>query len=224
MANDTSSQSFDVSAQQGLFVGMAAALEKKGCKRIGQVIDEGGESYGDQVASANKWQSVTDAYIPLTAPDLTPEAAKLAQAHVQCIDVAALPQQIPQVLTAIKQERLSVPIAFPGIVLTPSVVSSLGSLGNGLIEVVSTPPVNSPATIAAAKQIHSVNKKIIVDNTTLDSWATAKIIEDGVARVHGAVTNTSLLAGLNKLRDASTDGLLPALHEARVQSESSERF
>ena len=46
VANDTSPQSFDVSAQQGLFAGMAVALQKKGCKNIGQVIDEGGESYG----------------------------------------------------------------------------------------------------------------------------------------------------------------------------------
>ncbi len=34
---------------------MAVALQKKGCKNIGQVIDEGGESYGDQVAKAVKW-------------------------------------------------------------------------------------------------------------------------------------------------------------------------
>jgi hypothetical protein len=190
VANDTSPQSFDVSAQQGLFAGMAVALQKKGCKNIGQVIDEGGESYGDQVAKAVKWQSVTDAYIPLSAPDLSPDIAKLAQAHVQCIDMAMLSTQIPQ---------------------APSVISSLGSLGNGLVEIISTPPATSPAATAVAKKMHAVNKGIKVDDASLDSWAIARIIQDGAANVHGSVTNTSLLAGLNKLRNASTDGLLPPL-------------
>ena len=96
VANDTSPQSFDVSAEQGLFAGMAVALQKKGCKNIGQVIDEGGESDGDQVAKAVKWQSVTDAYIPLTAPDLSPDIVKLTQAHVQCIDMACSPRRSPR--------------------------------------------------------------------------------------------------------------------------------
>ena len=129
VANDVSPQSFDISAQQGLFLGMAVALEKKGCKRIGQVIDEGGQTYGNQVAKAVKWQSVTDAYIPLTAPDLTPDIAKLVQAHVQCVDMAMISTQIPQTLTAMKQAKLHVPIAIPGIILTSSVVRSLGYSG-----------------------------------------------------------------------------------------------
>ena len=211
VANDTSPQSFDVSAQQGLFAGMAVALQKKGCKNIGQVIDEGGESYGDQVAKAVKWKSVTDAYIPLTAPDLSPDIAKLVQAHVQCVDMAMLATQIPQALTAMKQAKLSVPIAIPGVILTPSVISSVGSLGNGLVEIISTPPSNSPAATAVAKRMHAVNKGIKVDDASLDSWAIARIIQDGAADVHGNVTNTSLLAGLNKLRNASTDDLLPPL-------------
>jgi hypothetical protein len=212
VANDTSPQSFDISAQQGLFVGMAVALEKKGCKRIGQVIDEGGQAYGAQVAKAVKWQSVTDSYISLTAPDLTPYIAKLVQAHVQCLDMAMISTQIPQALTAVKQANLKVPIAFPGVILTPAVVSSIGTMGNGLIEVVSTPPVSAPAVAAVAKKMHAVNKNINVENTSLDSWAAARVIQDGAAGVHGRVTNTSLLAALNKLRGASTDGLLPPLN------------
>jgi hypothetical protein len=62
-----------------------------------------------------------------------------------------------------------------------------------------------------AKKMHAVNKGIKVDDASLDSWAIARIIQDGAADVHGNVTNTSLLAGLNKLRNASTDDLLPPL-------------
>jgi Periplasmic binding protein len=211
VANDTSRQSFDVSAQQGLFVGMAVAMQKKGCKRIGQVIDEGGQSYGNQVAKAIKWQSVTDAYIPISAPDLSPDIAKLVQAHVQCVDMAMLPTQIPQAMTAMKQANLKVPVVMPGVILTPQVISSLGSLGNGLIEIVSTPAPNSPAVAAVTKKMHTANKGIKVDTSSLDSWAIARIIQDGAGNVHGSVTNTTMLAALNKLRNASTDGLFPPL-------------
>jgi hypothetical protein len=211
VANDTAPQSFDISAQQGLFVGMAVALEKKGCKRIGQVIDEGGQAYGTQVANAVKWQSVTDSYISLTAPDLSPYIAKLVQAHVQCLDMAMISTQIPQALQAVKQAKLNVPIALPGVILTPPVVSSLGALGNGLIEVISTPAINSSAAKAVAKKIHAVNKSVTITNTGLDSYATALVIQDAAAGIHGNVSNTSMLAALNKLRNAKTDGLLPPL-------------
>jgi Periplasmic binding protein len=211
VANDTAPQSFDVSAQQGLFAGMAVALHKKGCQRLGQVIDEGAQSYADQVSSAVSWQSVTNAFVPLTAPDLSPDIAKLVQAHVQCVDMAMLGTQVPQALTAMKQAGLKVPVALPGIILTPAVVSSMGPLGNGIIEIVSTPALTTPAVIAVAKKMHAVNKGIKIDAASLDSWAIARIIQDGAASIHGSASNTMMLAALNKLRNANTDGLYPPL-------------
>jgi len=111
----------------------------------------------------------------------------------------------------VKQAGLKVPIALPGVILTPPVISSVGSLGNGLIEVVSTPAINSSAADTVAKKIHSVNKTVKITNTSLDSYATGLVIKDGAADVNGAVSNTSLLAALDKLRNAGTDGLLPPL-------------
>ena len=209
VANDTSPQSFDVSGQQGLFAGMAVALQKAGCKRIGTAIAEGGQSYAAQVANAEHWQSVTDAYLPLGAPDLTADIAKLVQAHVQCVDLATIGSQIPQALIAMKQANLHVPVAVPGIVVTPEVQRSLGSLGNGLILVETTPSLSSPSVANVAKKLHA--KGITVDAASLTSWATALIIEDGAANVQGSVTNTSLLNGLNKLRNARTDGVYPSI-------------
>ena len=211
VANDTNPDSFDVSAQQALFVGMALALHKRGCNRIGTVIDEGGESYAAQVAKAVKWQSVTNSSMALAAPDLSPNIAELVQAHVQCVDMASIGSQIPQVLLAMKQAKLRVPVAIPGIIVTPSVARSLGTLGNGLIEVVSTPDLSSPAVANVTKMVHTVNRGAQIDTTSLSSWVLAKIILDGAANVHGTVTSSTMLAALNKLRNASTGGLLPPL-------------
>ena len=222
VANDTAPQSFDISAQQGLFVGMGVALAKKGCKRLGIVIDEGGQAYASQVADAEKWQSVTDAFIPLAAPDLSPDIAKLVQAHVQCVVAASLDSQIPQILTAMQQAHLKVPTALPGIILTSSVIGSLGSLSNGLIAVESTPSPTSAAVSDVTKEMHAVNKGIKVDSASLTAYALAKLIADGAAEVHGRVTSASMLAGLDKLRNASTDGLLPPI-STTAQAKASDR-
>jgi Periplasmic binding protein len=213
VTNDTSSDSFDLSAAQSFFVGMAVAEHNKGCKRMGVVIDEGGQPEAAQVAKAEKWQSVTDAYIPLTSSDVSAEIAKLAQAKVQCISMASLGTQIPQILTAIKQAGLKVPIAIPGVILNPQIVSSLGALGNGLIEIVSTP---DPAAHAAAvakvtKEIHAIDPSAKVTGAALDAWAWSKVVQDAAATIHGPATSASMLKALNKLRNAKTDGLNPPL-------------
>jgi hypothetical protein len=215
VANDTSPESFDLSAQQGLFVGMAVALQKMGCRRLGTIIDEGGQSFATQVAKAVKWKSVTNAFIPLAAPDLSPDIAKLVQAHVQCVDLATLGTQIPQAMTAMKQAGLKVPVAMPGVILTPAVLASLGPLSNGIIEVESTPALNSPAVLKLAAKMHGIK----VDANSLDSWAIAKFIQDGAKVVHGQVDNRSLLRALNSLRNADTDGLYPPI-STKPQSNS----
>ncbi len=56
----------------------------------------------------------------------------------------------------------------------------------------------------------------------MTAWALAKLIQDGAAEVHGPVTSASMLAGLNKLRNASTDGLLPPI-STTPQAKASDR-
>jgi hypothetical protein len=213
VANDTSRNSFDLSAAQSFFVGMGVALHNKGCKRVGVVIDEGGQPEAAQLAKAEKWQSVTDAYIPVTSSDVSSYVAKLAQANVQCISMASLGSQIPQILTAIKQSGLKVPIALPGVILNPQITSSLGSLSNGLLEIVSTPdPAAHSATVTkVAKEIHALDPSAKVTSAALDAWAWSKVIEDAASTIHGPVTSASMLKALNGLRNAQTDGLNPPL-------------
>lgn len=211
VANDTSPQSFDLSGQQGVFAGMAVALYKNGCRNIGIATVEGGQSYSDQTQKAEHWQSVTDSYFPLGAPDLSAAIAKLAQGHVQCIALATIGSQIAQFLTALKQSSLHVTVAMPGIIVTPSIAKSLGALGNGMLLIETTPATTSAASQRAAKEIHKINKRIQIDATSLSIWATAQIMKDAIKNTHGPVTNTSLLAALNKLRNADTGGLYPPI-------------
>lgn len=211
VATDTSPESFDVSGQLALFAGMAVALHRSGCERVGFVITEGGEQYATQIAKAESWQSVTDAFIPITAPDLSPDIAKLVNAKVQCIAFASLPTQVPQILTAVNQSGLKVPMATPGVVMTPAVLKSVGSLANGIIEITSTPDPSSAAVLSVVAKMQAVDPSIPNTAYSLSGWAVSKIIEDGAATITGKVTASSMLAALNGLRNASTDGLFPPI-------------
>ena len=106
----------------------------------------------------------------------------------------------------------------PGVILTPPVISSLGSLGNGLVEIVSTPAPTVPAGAAVAKKMHAVNKGIKVDTSSLDSWAIARVIQDGAANVHGSVTNATLLAALEQASQRQHRRAVPAaVDEAAIE-------
>ncbi len=211
--NDTDPNSFDTSGQESLFVGMAAVLHKGGCQRVGVVIDEAGEKYAAQVAKALKWQTVTESFIPVTAADLSANVAKLVSGKVQCVAAASIPSQLPQIMIAMKQANLKVPTAVPGVILSSAVMSSLGSLSKGLIEVVGAPDPTAPSAAVAAvsKQIHAVNPRIKISQYSLDGWGNAKIIQAASRNIHLPVTASSVRRALNQLRNVSTDGLFPPL-------------
>jgi hypothetical protein len=127
--------------------------------------------------------------------------------------MATLAAQIPQVLTAMKQANLRVPVSLPGIILTSSVIRSLGSLSDGLIEVVSSPDPNDPAPAVktVTDKLHAYSAKLQVTQNSLALWYTAKVIQDAADNVHGTVNAASMLTALNALRNANTDGLIPPI-------------
>ena len=69
--------SFETSGAPALFAGMAVALYKEGCRKLGFVATEGAEIYQTQVSKAEPWKSVTTSYLPIEAPDVTAEIATI---------------------------------------------------------------------------------------------------------------------------------------------------
>ena len=155
VTDGTTPVSFEVSGAPALFVGMAVALYNKGCRKLGFVATEGANIYETQVAKAEPWQSVTTSFVPIAAPDLAAPVAKMSSAGVQCIAEVTLPAQIVQLVTAVHQANLNVPVIVPGIIVTQQIIQSLGSLANGLLEVVSSPDPSfpTPAITAVTKKI-----------------------------------------------------------------------
>jgi hypothetical protein len=101
----------------------------------------------------------------------------------------------------------------PGIIVTPQIISSLGSLANGLLEVVSSPDPTfpTPAITAVAKKIKAYDPSAAVQQTELLGYVFCQIVLDAAAKVKGPVTASSMLKALNQLRDANTDGIIPPI-------------
>ena len=213
VTDGTSRVSFETSGAPALFVGMAVALYKEGCRKLGFVATEGAEIYQTQVSKAEPWKSVTTSYLPIESPDVTAPIATMQSAGVQCIAEVSLPAQITQVVTAVHQADLKVPVIVPGIIVTPQIIQSLGSLANGLLEVVSSPdPSFSTAAIrAVTKKIKAYDPKAAVQQTELLGYVFGQIVLDAAANIKGPVNASSMMKALNHLRDANTDGIIPPI-------------
>lgn len=213
VTDGTSPVSFEVSGAPALFAGMAVELYKNGCRKLGFVATEGAQIYETQVAKSEPWKSVTVQYLPIAAPDLSATVATLRGAGVQCIAEVSLPSQITQLVTALHEAGLKVPIIVPGIIVTPQLIQSLGSSGNGLLEVVSSPDPSIPnaSVTAVTKKIKAYDPSTQVTQSELLGWAFCQIILDAAAKVHGPVTASSMMKALNSLRNASTDGIIPPI-------------
>jgi len=209
----TSRVSFETSGAPALFAGMAVALYKQGCRKLGFVATEGAEIYQTQVSKAEPWKSVTTSYLPIASPDVTAPIAKMKSAGVQCIAEVSLPAQITQVVTAVHQANLKVPVIVPGIIVTPQIIQSLGSLANGMLEVVSSPDpsFSSAAITAVTKKIKAYDPKATVQQTELLGYVFAQIILDAAANIKGPVNASSMMKSLNKLRNANTAGIIPTI-------------
>jgi ABC-type branched-subunit amino acid transport system substrate-binding protein len=213
VTDGTSNVSFETSGAPALFVGMAVALYKQGCRKLGFVATEGAEIYQTQVSKAEPWKSVTTSYLPINAPDVTAPIATMKSAGVQCIAEVSLPAQITQVVTAVHQANLKIPLIVPGIIVTPQIIQSLGSLANGLLEVVSSPDPTFPtaAIKAVTKKIKAYDPHAAVQQTQLLGYVFCQLVLDAAANIKGPVTASSMMKALNHLRNANTDGIIPPL-------------
>ena len=137
----------------------------------------------------------------------------MSSAGVQCIAEVTLPAQIVQLVTAVHQANLKVPVIVPGIIVTQQIIQSLGSLANGLLEVVSSPDPSfpTPAITAVTDKIKAYDPSAAVQQTELLGYVFCQIVLDAAANVTGPVTASSMMTALANLRNANTDGIIPSI-------------
>jgi Periplasmic binding protein len=225
--DSTSSVSFAFSNSNGLYAGIGGGLWKTGCKKLGILYLDGTQALANAIVGNFKWKSVTYSVIPANAPDLSSPVAKLAQANVQCIAISTEPNQVIQAMTAIKQADLkNVKVAMVEAILTPQVISALGSQANGVISIEGNidPLSGAPVVKTITSEMKAVDPKAPVTSAAIISWASADILSEAASHIKGAVTAASMLKALNGLRNASTDGVLPPISMIPLKNPLYKRF
>jgi len=222
----TSPNSFAITSGNGEYAGIGVGLVKAGCRRLGILEIDGTSSLADAIIGGGKWQSITQASIPADAPDLTPSIAKLAEAKVQCIALSVEPNTVIQAMTAIKQDNLKVKVAMVSAILTPQVLSSLGSEADGFISIESEVDagVKTPVIATITKGMKAINPSSPVTAAAVAAWGSAKLVQDAAQNVKGAVTPASMLKAMNGLRNASTDGVIPPFSAIPLKNPAYTRF
>jgi hypothetical protein len=209
--DSTSPVSFAVASSAGEYAAIGVGLAKAGCQRLGILYLDGTDFLANAIIGGATWQSVTKAAIPVNAPDLTPSITKLAEGKVQCIAISTEPNTVPQAMTAIKQDGLNVKVGMVEAILTPQVLSALGSQANGIVAIEGQLDPSDPAPVMATirSEMKAVSSNAPVTTAAITAWASAKLIEAAAKNITGPVTASSMLAALNGLRNVSTDGAIP---------------
>jgi hypothetical protein len=198
-----------------LYTGIGTGLVAAGCKRIGTLMLDGTGVLADSIKKGVEVAGGVEAArsaIPANAPDLAPAIAKLRDKNADCVALSVVPTQVVQAVTAINQSGTPLKEAAVSAILTPDVIKSLGPTANGMIAIDATldgGDTTSPAIVQMRHDMKAVDSKAVPSQLAAVAWASAKLIVDALPSVQGPVTPASMLAALNGLRNASTDGVMP---------------
>jgi ABC-type branched-subunit amino acid transport system substrate-binding protein len=209
-----SSTAFSISNGIPQYYGIGIGMAEAGCHKFGTLYLDGTDFLANAIksgAASKGLQEAARAAIAANAPDLAPAVAKLTGAGVDCIALSVVPTQIVQAVTAINQSGKKIRVAAVSAIFLSQILSTLGSALNGAISINSVRTGDDPAAgIAQVKaDMAAIDPKAPVTELAVIAWIGAKLIEDALPSVKGPVTASSLLAALNGLRNASTDGVIP---------------
>jgi hypothetical protein len=205
----TSPTSFSLSNGYSPPIGLG--LYNTGCRRLGIIYLDGTDSLVQGIIEGGKWQTVAKAAIPANAPDLTPAVAKLGEAKVQCIALSVIPTEVAQAMTAVKQGGLNVQVAGVSSIITKQVISSLGSVANGMLVIgaeTNGGDSTAPVITQIATDMKAFGSNAAVTQLAVLDWAGAKLVLAAAQHIQGPVTAAAMLTALNGLRNVSTDGAI----------------
>jgi ABC-type branched-subunit amino acid transport system substrate-binding protein len=209
----TSATSFPVSEAYSQYVAMGYALASTGCTKLGILYLDGSDFLADLIKKGFVAKGGTEAAraaVAANAADLSPAVSKLTGAGAGCVAVSLAPAGAAQALTALKQSGKTLTIGGISAVFSAQVLSSLGSLTNGLLVVDSQLNLADPAPgiqqVAADEKAESSSAP--VTQQSISAWVGARLVAAALPKIQGAVTASSMLAALNGLRNVDMDGVI----------------
>jgi branched-chain amino acid transport system substrate-binding protein len=211
--------SFPLENQYALYGSMGYAAGMNGCKKAGIIT----ENYGAATKSENETaakafedasptgeEMVKLVEVGSSNTDYAPPVATLMSAGAECIISPLPPEELPKLVSAIKQSsNPDAAVAVTAASLPSEELEALGSQGEGML-VGSAGYIpgsaNAPAPVVeAVKEVEEFEPSAEHNTFTLAAMATVRIIAHVAEEAGGEVTNESMLSGLGELDEFETE-------------------
>ncbi|HJZ36714.1 MAG TPA: ABC transporter substrate-binding protein [Solirubrobacterales bacterium] len=217
----TSEISFPIENQYGLYGSMGYAAGTKGCKKAGIITENyGAATASEDEAAAKAFEGSPDGEtmvkrieVGSTTTDYAPPIATLLSAGAECIISPLPPEELPKMISAIKQSSdPEAQVAVTAASLPIEELEALGTQGEGML-VGSAGYVpgaeGAPAEVTEAlKMVEEFEPSAEHNTFTLAAIAAVRIVAHVAEEAGGEVTAESMLKGMGELNEFET-GVAP---------------
>jgi branched-chain amino acid transport system substrate-binding protein len=151
--------------------------------------------------------------IPVTTSDFGPAVAKATQGGVDGVASFMPGAGEAQLIKTLHSDAPTVKVAATSFSMTPEVISSLGSAGNGLLVASVANPynaTNAPWVKVYQADMAKYQPSAPLDDDSLIGWASVYAL-DQVGKTLPSVTRASVLTAFRKLSNFSLGGAFPNL-------------
>jgi branched-chain amino acid transport system substrate-binding protein len=216
LAEYTSSISFPAdSGEIGWYYGQVAMLRKAGATKAAMLYCDTAACelsvhYAQTYWSATGGGTIKSVVAPLADADFSAQAASAASGGTNGVMLSSATQEIPKMITDLRQADFTGPIALIDSFVNSSTVSAMGSYANGLLVSGLLDPItetSNPGVTAFVNAMNSVDPSAPKDGEAEHSWNGFDLFGQVARTITGNITATSLLNALEHVTEPITLGL-----------------
>jgi ABC-type branched-subunit amino acid transport system substrate-binding protein len=197
--------------------GEALALVNAGAKHIvvarvdnpaSAIVD----TFVDAALAPHGLKVFKDVPVPATAPDLSSYVADATTGGADGILLAMNQNQGAQFIQALRSADVKVPIATASSAVPPAELTHLGAAADGLYVSSEFRPIDAGGT-GVSQFLSDMSKyepAAELDDFSVNGWVAVQAFDQAITQLNLTdVTNTTVLAGMSKVRNLNLGGIVP---------------
>jgi hypothetical protein len=166
--------------------------------------------FAQQYWTKNVGGTVKSVIAPLAQADYSSQAASTASGGTNGVMMASATQEIPKMVTDLRQANFTGPIALIDSFVDSSTVSAMGSYANGLLVSGLLDPVtqtSNPGVKAFVDAMNAQDPSAAKDGLSEHTWNGFDLFSQAAKTISGPITGASLLKALENIKTPITLGL-----------------
>ena len=203
------------SGEVGWYYGEAALLRKAGVTKPAIMYCDTSAcdlsvQYAQQYWKQSGGGAIKSVLAPMASPDFSSQASSTATGGTNGVMMASATQEIPKMVTDLRQANFTGPVALIDSFVDTSTVSAMGSYANGLLVsglLDPTTETSNPAVKEFVSAMNAEDSSALKDGIAEHAWNGFDLFGQVAKTISGPVTAASLLKALQGVKKPSTLGL-----------------